>query len=127
MQHCAGSKGNFHPYHSVGVQPMWGMLEGVVKPVLLVTSSPKQVLPCLCEVSWGDLHTTGFCKAVQPGLMLIPLLLLLALVMELAVVSVLVVSMGSRLVVLTWVCVSLTADLVMMVRMEGLVLVDGGL
>lgn len=103
------------------------MLEGVVKPALLVTSSPKQVLPCLCEVSWGGLHTTGFCEAAQPGLMLIPLLLLLPLVMELAMVSMVVVSMGSRFVVLSWVCAPLTADLVMVVRMEGLVLVDGGL
>lgn len=101
------------------------MLEGVVKPTPLVTSSPKQVLPCLCEVSWGRLHTTGFCKPAQPGLMLIPLHLLLPLVMELAMVSMVVVSMS--FVVLIWVCVSLAADLVMVVRMEGLVLVDGGL
>lgn len=59
--------------------------------------------------------------------MLIPLFLLLPLVVELAVVSMVVVRMGSRFVVLTWVCVSLAADLVMVVRMEGLVLVDGGL
>lgn len=59
--------------------------------------------------------------------MLIPLFLLLPLVVELAVVSMVVVSMGSRFVVLTWVCVSLAADLVMVVRMEGLVLVHGGL
>lgn len=108
------------------------MLEGVVKPALLVTSSSKQVLPCLCEVSWGGLRTAGFCEAAQPGLMLIPLLLPLPLVRELAMVSmvvsvVVVVSMGSRFVVLTWVCVSLAADLVMVVRMEELVLVDGGL
>lgn len=56
------------------------MLEGVVMPTLLVTSSPKQVLLCLWEVSWHDLHTTGFfCKAVQPGLVLISLLLFLPL------------------------------------------------
>lgn len=104
-----------------------GLLEGVVKPALLVASSPKQVLPCLCEGSWGHLHTTGFCKAAQPSLVLILLLLLFPLVMELAMVSMVVVSMGSRFVVLTWVCVSLAVDLVMVVRMEGLVLVDRSL
>lgn len=59
--------------------------------------------------------------------MLIPLLLLLLLVMELAMVSVVVVSMGSRFVVLAWVCVSLAVNLVMVVRMERLVLVDRSL
>lgn len=108
------------------MQPTWGMLEGVVKPALLMTST-KQVLPCLCEVSWGHLHTTRFCKAAQPGLMLMPLLLLLPLVMELGMVSMVVVRMGGRFVVLSWVCVSLAADLMMVVRMEGLVLVDGAL
>lgn len=109
------------------MQPTWGLLEGVVKPALLVTSNTKQVLLCPCEVSWGHLHTTGFYKAAQPGLMLIPFLLLLPLVMELGMVSMVVVSMSSMFVVLYWVCVSLVADLVMVVRMEGLVLVDGGL
>lgn len=57
--------------------------------------------------------------------MLIPLHLLLPLVMELAMVSMVVVSMS--FVVLIWVCVSLAADLMMVVRVEGLVLMDGGL
>lgn len=57
--------------------------------------------------------------------MIIPLHLLLPLVMELAMVSMVVVSMS--FVVLIWVCVSLAADLMMVVRVEGLVLMDGGL
>ena len=103
------------------------MLQGVVIPTLLVTSSPKQVLSCLWEVSWCGLHTTGFCEAAQPGLMLISLLLFLPLVTGLAVVSMVVVSMSGRFMVPTLVCGSLAADLVVVVRMEGVVLVDGGL
>lgn len=96
--------------------------------MLLVTSSPKQVLSCLWEASWHGLHTTGFfSKAAQPGLVLISLLLLLPLVMGLAMVSVVAVNMGGRFMVPTQVCGTLAADLVVVVRMEGIMLVDGGL
>lgn len=102
--------------------------------MLLVMNSPKQVLSCLWEASWHGLHTTGFCKAAHPGLVLISLLLLLPLVMGLAIVSmglgmvpVVVVSMGGTFVVLTWVCGSLAADPVVMVRMDKVVLADWGL
>lgn len=105
------------------------MLEGVVIPMLLVTSSPKRVLSCLWEASWRCLHTTGyFCKAAQPDLVLTSLLLLLPLVVGLAAVSMVVVSVGGRFTVPTQVGGFLAAGLVVVVvRMEGFVLVDGGL
>lgn len=84
-----------------------------------------QVLSCLWEASRRGLHTTGFCQAAQPGLVLIALLRLLPLRTGLATVSVVVVSMGSRFTVPTQVCGSLAADLVVVVRVEGVVLVDG--
>lgn len=126
MQHLWESEGDFRPWSQRGSMTHLGDSGGGCYTNAAGDQQPKMVLPCLWEASWHGLHTTRFFDAAQPGLVLIPLLPLLPLVMGLAVVSMVVVSMGGRFVAPPQICGFLTADLMVVVRMEGVVLVDGG-